>query len=119
MHYFLVTAFDNSIMFQEQFKASLLEQAELSRREATTLLDQFLAYGPFSSEWSAKDGLKYVAEMKEKLNAMIARDEQLNNDLSVFGLSFPESLAVARLESVRLITFIKVHLFQRIFHCRN
>lgn len=80
----------------------MLEQAELSRREASNLLDQFLTYGPFSSDWSAKDGLNYVRNMKEKLNAMVKRDIQLNNDLSIFGLSFPESLAVARLEAVSL-----------------
>lgn len=77
-----------------------MEQAELSRREATNLLDQFLTYGPFSSEWSAKDGINYVLDMKAKLKQMIRRDQQLNNDLGVFGLSFPESLAVATLEAV-------------------
>lgn len=80
----------------------MLEQTELSRREANNLLDQFLSHGPFSSEWNAKDGLNYVRVMKEKLNAMILRDEKLNNDLSVFGLSFPESLAVAKLSSVSI-----------------
>lgn len=77
-----------------------MEQAELSRREATALLDQFQTYGPFSSDWAAKDGLNYVRMMREKLNALIQRDEQLNNDLAIFGLSFPESLAVAKLEAV-------------------
>lgn len=88
--------------FQEHFKASLLEQTEQSRRDATHLLDTFLTNGPFTSEWSAKEGLDYIAKMKGKVIELQLKDEQLNSDLSVFGLSYPESLELGKLESVSI-----------------
>lgn len=78
----------------------MLEQTEQSHKDATNLLDKFLTNGPFTSEWSAKEGLDYLHKMKEKVNELQLKDEQLNSDLSVFGLSYPESLELGKLESV-------------------
>ncbi|KAJ8964945.1 hypothetical protein NQ314_004500 [Rhamnusium bicolor] len=84
---------------KEQFKSSLLEQAEASRQEGKALLEEFLVKGPFTSDWSAKDGLDYLKSMRFKLERIKMRDEQIRNDLGIFGLSYPESLEMARLEA--------------------
>lgn len=88
------------LYLKEHFKSALLEEAEKSRHQARDLLNDFLSHGPFSSDWSAEEGLKYLAEMQERLQAMKERDENLRNDLGIFGLSFPESLDLSRLEGV-------------------
>nr|CAI5834494.1 unnamed protein product [Callosobruchus analis] len=84
---------------KDQFKTGLLEQADQSRAEAKELLDDFLKHGPFSSDWSPTDGLEYLQMMKAKLAAMRAREEEIRNDLGIFGLSFPESQDLNKLEA--------------------
>lgn len=68
----------------------MLEEAEIARQETKNLLEEFIHGGPFSSDWNAKDSLKYLAMMRAKLEDIKKRKQRIANDLSIFGLSFPE-----------------------------
>ncbi|XP_050498494.1 dynein axonemal heavy chain 2 [Diabrotica virgifera virgifera] len=84
---------------KEKFKTALLEQAEISRKEARELLADFQEHGPFTSEISAKDALAYLADIRAKLNAMRGRDEELRNDLTIFGISFGDNIDLSKLDA--------------------
>ncbi|CAG9828907.1 unnamed protein product [Diabrotica balteata] len=84
---------------KEKFKTSLLEQAEISRKEARELLEDFQEHGPFTSDISAKDALAYLADIRAKLNAMRNKDEELRNDLAIFGLSFGDNIDLSKLDA--------------------
>ncbi|CAG9819075.1 unnamed protein product [Phaedon cochleariae] len=84
---------------KNHFKTTLLEQAEGYRKEASDLLKEFLKKGPFSSDFSPQDALQYLQEKKLLLIDMRMKEEDLRNDLGIFGLSFPESLDLSILDA--------------------
>ncbi|XP_050296141.1 dynein axonemal heavy chain 2 isoform X2 [Anthonomus grandis grandis] len=84
---------------KEHFKNGLLEQAEGARQNAKRLLDEFLVKGPFTSDWSVEDGLAYLQSMRVCLKEMQDRDDRLRTELAIFGLSYDESVDIAKLES--------------------
>ncbi|XP_060528447.1 dynein axonemal heavy chain 2 isoform X3 [Cylas formicarius] len=84
---------------KERFKTGLLEQAELSVRLARQILDEFMAKGPFTSDWSVADGLAYLQKIRAALKDLKEKDEKLRNDLAIFGLSYDECVEISRLES--------------------
>ncbi|XP_057654894.1 dynein axonemal heavy chain 2 isoform X2 [Diorhabda carinulata] len=84
---------------KEKFKTGLLEQAEISRKEARELFEEFEESGPFTSEISAKDALAYLAATRAKLNEMRMRDDELRNELAIFGLSFGDNVDLSRLDA--------------------
>ncbi|KAJ8936976.1 hypothetical protein NQ318_015640 [Aromia moschata] len=69
------------------------------REETKVLLEEFLKSGPFTSDIPASKGLAYLRNMRAKLQLIKDRDERIRNDLGIFGLSFPESLEMIRLEA--------------------
>lgn len=79
----------------------LLESAEVLKKEAQVLLEDFLEKGPFSSEYTAKEALEIIAAYREKLRQAREIEEQLRRDLGLFDISLPESLDLAKLERVR------------------
>ncbi|KAG5894356.1 hypothetical protein JTB14_031917 [Gonioctena quinquepunctata] len=83
---------------KQHFKSGLLEEAEISRKETRELLHTFLKEGPFTSEVNAKGAKEYLTDMRDRLLEMKMRDEDLRNDLAIFGLSSPESVDLSRLE---------------------
>ncbi|RZC39320.1 dynein heavy chain 2, axonemal-like [Asbolus verrucosus] len=54
--------------------------------------------GPFSSEWSAEDALKYIADIKAKLALLRDTEKNLRGDLAIFGLSLPDTVELTKLE---------------------
>lgn len=61
----------------------------------------YLFTGPFTSDWSVEDGLAYLKNMKIMLKDLKDKDEKLRADLAIFGLSYDESVDLAKLENVR------------------
>ncbi|KAF7269690.1 hypothetical protein GWI33_017275 [Rhynchophorus ferrugineus] len=84
---------------KEHFKAGLLEQAEISRITARQLLEDFMAKGPFTSDWSVEDGLAYLKSLRVCLKEIKEKDDKLRSDLAIFGLSYDESIEMAKLET--------------------
>lgn len=64
------------------------------------MLDNFMANGPFSADWSAKDALASIKDFRQQLLAIREREAQIRRDLGLFDISLPESLELARLERV-------------------
>lgn len=78
----------------------MLEKAELSRKNAAEVFDTFMRNGPFSSEVTAKEAWAFLNEMRNKLNVMREQDEDLRDDLAIFGLSFGDNMDLSRLDAV-------------------
>jgi hypothetical protein len=76
------------------------------KKDGKTLLDDFLVTGPFSSEWSADDALKYIADIKAKLALMREHEKDLRADLGIFGLSLPDTIELTKLERVHVTLFL-------------
>nr|XP_015838947.1 PREDICTED: dynein heavy chain 2, axonemal [Tribolium castaneum] len=83
---------------KDTFKTRLLEDAEVLKKDGKKLLDDFLATGPFSSDWSAEDALKYIADIKAKLAYLREHEKDLRGDLGIFGLSLPDTIELTKLE---------------------
>ncbi|XP_023311334.1 dynein heavy chain 2, axonemal [Anoplophora glabripennis] len=84
---------------KESFKTALLEQTEQSRQESKDLLEEFLKNGPFKSDGTPREGLDYLKSIRARLQAHKAKEEQIRQNLGIFGLSFPESIEIIRLQS--------------------
>ncbi|CAH0554839.1 unnamed protein product [Brassicogethes aeneus] len=84
---------------KDNFKKILLEQTEVLRQEDAAMLQDFLAHGPFSSEWTPKQALGYIADLKEQLRIMKEKEAELRANLAVFGLSLPENEELKKLEN--------------------
>lgn len=78
-----------------------MESAEVLKKQAQILLDDFLEKGPFSSEYTATEALSIIAAYREQLRQAREIEEQLRRDLGLFDISLPDSLDLAKLERVR------------------
>lgn len=77
-----------------------MESAEVMKKDGKKLLDDFLSMGPFSSDWTAEEALKYIAEIKLKLAYLREHEKNLRDDLGIFGLSLPDTIELTKLERV-------------------
>lgn len=71
------------------------------KKEGKTMFEQFILNGPFSTNWSTEDALKYIQDLKTKVSAMRETEKELREDLSIFGLSLPDNLELSKLEKVK------------------
>ncbi|XP_031338901.1 dynein heavy chain 2, axonemal-like isoform X2 [Photinus pyralis] len=84
---------------KDELKGGLLENAEKLRHDCAGLMDEFLHSGPFSATVNAKDALAYLANVKDSINGIRQKEEELRRDLKIFDLSLPESLELQALET--------------------
>ncbi|KAI4461456.1 dynein heavy chain [Holotrichia oblita] len=83
---------------KDEFRAGLLESADVLKKDGAMLLDSFLLQGPFNAEWTAAEAMAYLQSMRQQLKELRNRETQLRNDLQLFDLSLFESAEIARLE---------------------
>ncbi|XP_071050357.1 dynein axonemal heavy chain 2 isoform X2 [Onthophagus taurus] len=83
---------------KDEFRAGLLEAAEEFKKEGATMLENFMAQGPFSSEWTATQALSFLDDMRAQISAMRDKEAQLRKDLGLFDLSLFSSAELAALE---------------------
>ena len=75
------------------------------KKDGKAILEEFLTNGPFSSDWSAEDALKYIADIKAKLAMLREHEASLRGDLGIFGLSLPDTVELTKLERVHWILY--------------
>lgn len=90
----------NISVLKESFKQELLESAEVLRKDGIVLFETFITTGPFSSEWSAKEALDYLGNIRAQLTVLREKEAQIARDLAIFGLSLPESQELLQIERV-------------------
>ncbi|XP_068085242.1 dynein axonemal heavy chain 2 [Anabrus simplex] len=74
---------------KKEFNAKLLEESVDLRKEVFALNEEFIAKGPYSSEWTTKDALEYIRKLYEKLRQLHALDASLRDDLTMFNATYP------------------------------
>ncbi|XP_075210256.1 dynein heavy chain 2, axonemal kl-2 [Lycorma delicatula] len=84
---------------KDNFQAGLIKEAEEFKIEAKVLLDEFLSNGPFSSDWTPDEALKYLKELKAQLGNMKNREAALIRDLALFGIEVSPSTDLQKLEA--------------------
>ncbi|CAG9862849.1 unnamed protein product [Phyllotreta striolata] len=84
---------------KERFKSGLLEKADLSRKEAAETFDNVMRIGPFTAEVSCLEAWTFLRDVRKKLTDLRTQDEELRNDLAIFGLSFGDNLDLSRLDA--------------------
>lgn len=76
----------------------MLKEAEVLKHDAFNLLDKFLKKGPFNPDWTAKQALAFLKDIRAQLKKLRGREAKLRADLGLFDLSLLDSPELLELE---------------------
>ncbi|KAG7190743.1 hypothetical protein KM043_006815 [Ampulex compressa] len=92
---------------KEEFKNMLLQDTAMFKEDVTSLVRKFNDTGPFTSDWSSKDALIWIAFFRKEIESLRSREEKLKAQLGIFGISQLESVELTQLEKdVTAIEFV-------------
>ncbi|XP_076240945.1 dynein heavy chain 2, axonemal kl-2 [Calliopsis andreniformis] len=83
---------------KEEFKKILLNDTNMFKDEITALVGKFADTGPFTSEWTAPDAFAWISYLKRDIDFLKSRESQLKTQLSMFGISQPDSKELIELQ---------------------
>ncbi|KAK2576896.1 hypothetical protein KPH14_005521 [Odynerus spinipes] len=83
---------------KEEFKNALLKDSVMFNEDIMTLKRKYYDTGPFTSEWQTQNALAWISIFQKEIHALKEREKMLKAQLTVFGLSQPDSLDLIQLE---------------------
>ncbi|KAK0165141.1 hypothetical protein PV328_003689 [Microctonus aethiopoides] len=83
---------------KEQFKCKLLEQADVFKEDTVALVNRFYDSGPFTSDWTSLDALRWLADFRQEIEMSRYREQELKNNLEVFQIIQSDSEELAKID---------------------
>ncbi|KAM4749227.1 dynein axonemal heavy chain 2 [Rhinophrynus dorsalis] len=83
---------------KEKFKAGLINTAEEFKKKARSLLEEFIAKGPFSSSLGCEPALEQISATRQVMNSLKEEENVLCSGLSMFKIEQPSSKDLQALE---------------------
>ena len=66
----------------------------------STLAEDFEVNGPFNDQVSVEEALQYIANMRENLNSLKEKEDNIRRGLNIFKIDQPPSHLIVALEKV-------------------
>ena len=95
-HIFIVVIF----LSQEKFRSDLLHSSEDFKKTVSTLAEDFETNGPFTDQVSVEEALQYIANMRQNLNSLKEKEDNIRRGLNIFKIDQPPSHLIVSLEKV-------------------